>query len=123
PNGAGKTTLFDVITGRVVPDSGSVRVAGVELLGRPSHQLTRLGIARTFQECRIFPDKTCLENVLFAAEDKRLGGVLRRMVTGDPGVRRTHRDDAMRLLALVNLDLYAERPAAALSFGQKRLLE
>jgi ABC-type branched-subunit amino acid transport system ATPase component len=103
PNGAGKTTLFDVMTGITEPDAGRVSMDGRDVTGWPAHRLARAGVARTFQECRVFPEFTCLENLLFRRE-------------GDEA-------EAARLLSLVNLDKYASEPAASLSFGQRRLLE
>jgi branched-chain amino acid transport system ATP-binding protein len=123
PNGAGKTTLFDVMTGRIRPDRGAVLIDGTDLSGCPPHALTRLGVARTFQECRTLPEETCADNIVFALQDKRMGGVLRRMVGFDRAARRAHREEALRLLDLVTLSRYADSPASALSFGQKRLLE
>jgi ABC-type branched-subunit amino acid transport system ATPase component len=123
PNGAGKTTLFDIITGRVRPDSGSVRAHGEDLTGMTPHERARRGIARTFQECRVLPQETCLDNVLFAAQAKPLGGALKRMLTFDTKARRATVDEARRLLRLTRLEAYADRKAMELSFGQKRLLE
>ena len=106
PNGAGKTTLFDVITGATLPDAGRVRIEGRDVTGIAPHRLSRIGVARTFQECRIFPEFTCLANLRFALQ-----------------LQRQERDDAMRMLRLVNLEGYADEPASSLSFGQRRLLE
>lgn len=103
PNGAGKTTLFDVMTGVTEPDAGSVAIDGRDVTGWPAHRLAAFGVARSFQECRIFPEFTCLENLLFLAREPE--------------------DEAMRLLRLINLEKYAGEPAASLSFGQRRLLE
>lgn len=64
PNGAGKTTLFDVVAGTVQADSGSVCFEGKEITGWPSHRRALGGIARSFQECRVLPEETCLDNVL-----------------------------------------------------------
>ncbi|MGQ9656088.1 MAG: ABC transporter ATP-binding protein, partial [Thermodesulfobacteriota bacterium] len=64
PNGAGKTTLFNVVTGVYPPDGGSIRFDGKELAGAASHEITALGIARTFQNIRLFPNMTTFENVL-----------------------------------------------------------
>jgi ABC-type branched-subunit amino acid transport system ATPase component len=107
PNGAGKTTLFDVITGATSPDEGRVRIDGRDVTGIAPHRLKSFGVARTFQECRIFPQFSCLENLLFALQ---LHG----------GGRR---EEARRMLKLVNLEGYADEPASTLSFGQRRLLE
>jgi ABC-type branched-subunit amino acid transport system ATPase component len=106
PNGAGKTTLFDVIAGNTAPDGGSVHLAGQEVTGFASHRLAALGVARSFQECRVFPEFTCLDNLLFSGRRRGAG-----------------REEAMRLLELVNLVRHADDVAAALSFGQRRLLE
>ena len=106
PNGAGKTTLFDVIAGLTPPDGGSVHLGGSPVTGFAPHRLAARGVARSFQECRVFPEFTCLENLLFSGRGYGAG-----------------RDEAMRLLELVNLARYAEEPASALSFGQRRLLE
>lgn len=105
PNGAGKTTLFDVITGISDPDGGRVEIDGRDATGLPAHRLARLGLARSFQECRVFPEFSCLDNLLFG-----------------PCVDATQ-DEAMRLLDMVNLAPQAGEPAASLSFGQRRLLE
>jgi ABC-type branched-subunit amino acid transport system ATPase component len=107
PNGAGKTTLFDVITGATPPDSGKISIEAKDVTGIAPHRLKSLGVARTFQECRIFPEFSCLENLLFALQFH-------------PGGRR---EEARRLLKLVNLEGYADEPASSLSFGQRRLLE
>jgi ABC-type branched-subunit amino acid transport system ATPase component len=107
PNGAGKTTLFDVITGATRPDAGRVRIERRDVTGIASHRLNRIGVARTFQECRVFPQFTCLENLLFALQLHRGG----------------RREEPRRLLRLVNLEGYADEPASSLSFGQRRLLE
>lgn len=122
PNGAGKTTLFDVITGATAADGGSVRIGDRDVTGISPHRLAAMGIARTFQECRIFPESSCLENLLFALQRKRLGGTLAQIVTRTRAARAS-RDEALRMLALVNLERYASEPAGNLSFGQRRLLE
>jgi ABC-type branched-subunit amino acid transport system ATPase component len=108
PNGAGKTTLFDVVAGATAPDRGEVVLDGRRVTGFAPHRLARLGIARSFQECRVFPEYTCMQNLLFSSI--ALGA-------------RPDRDEARRLLELVALHAYAEEPASSLSFGQRRLLE
>jgi ABC-type branched-subunit amino acid transport system ATPase component len=123
PNGAGKTTLFDVICGRQVADAGEVTFEGRPIGGLRPHQLARLGLARTFQECRVLADESCLDNLLFSAQDKRLAPELAQAFSRDRSGRRVAADAAHRLLTLVNLDSYADAPAGALSYGQRRLLE
>jgi len=123
PNGAGKTTLFDCLAGTTEPDQGRVWLQGHDVTGWPAHRMARLGVARTFQECRILPEETCLNNVLFAAQPQGLGGNLVQMFTRRPGHRFAALDEAMRLLHLVRLQDHAHAPAADLSFGQRRLLE
>src|SRR5437762_9560903 len=107
PNGAGKTTLFDVITGATLPDLGKVTIERKDVTGIAPHRLKAISVARTFQECRVFPQFSCLENLLFALQFHRGGGP----------------EEARRLLKLVNLDGYADEPPPTLSFVQRRLLE
>jgi ABC-type branched-subunit amino acid transport system ATPase component len=123
PNGAGKTTLFDVICGRQMADSGSIRFEGRPIETLRVHARARIGFSRTFQECRVLLDESCLDNVLFAAQDKHLGSELWQMITRRTKARNADTAEARRLLALVNLDGHADRPAANLSYGQRRLLE
>ena len=123
PNGAGKTTLFDVICGRQMADSGTIRLEDERIETLRVHRRARLGISRTFQECRVLVEETCLDNVLFAAQDKRLGAELAQGGTRSTRARDAVIAEARRLLALVNLDGYADAPAGALSYGQRRLLE
>ena len=123
PNGAGKTTLFDVICGRQEADSGTIRFEGRSIEKLRVHRRARLGFSRTFQECRVLAEETCLDNVLFAAQDKRLGAELVQSVMRNRRGRADTLAEARRLLALVNLDGCADAPAAALSYGQRRLLE
>ncbi len=122
-NGAGKTTLFDVICGRQSADTGSVRLAEARIDHLRVHQRARLGLARTFQECRVLEAETCLDNVLFAAQDKHLGSEITRAASRRGGARHSVTETAERLLDLVNLRHLAAEPAANLSYGQRRLLE
>jgi ABC-type branched-subunit amino acid transport system ATPase component len=123
PNGAGKTTLFGAISGRIAVDAGSIRFAGAELLRLPAHRRVARGVVRTFQECRVFADKTCLDNLLFSLQAKSLGGVVLRMFGADMRRRRAASEECRALLAVVGLADYADRPAGLLSYGQRRLLE
>ena len=119
PNGAGKTTLFDIVCGRQRADAGLIRFQGRRVDGLPPYQLARLGFARSFQECRVLPEETCQDNLLFAAQDKRLGRETMGILTG----ARPPRANARAMLDLAGLGQYARVPAGALSFGQRRLLE
>jgi branched-chain amino acid transport system ATP-binding protein len=125
PNGAGKTTCFNMITGFYRPTEGSVRFAGHEITGMPPHLVCRSGIARTFQNIRLFGNETVLENVM-------IGGYLRQKtgwwqsVLCLPANRREEREIAARgreLLAVVGLEALAAEPANSLPYGAQRRLE
>ncbi|MGO9700651.1 MAG: ABC transporter ATP-binding protein [Xanthobacteraceae bacterium] len=123
PNGAGKTTLFDLICGRQFADTGAVRFTGERIDHMRVHQRARLGLARTFQECRVLEQETCLDNVLFAVQDKHLSNEVLQAVSRGRGARQSVAEEAKRLLDLVNLRRYADELAGNLSYGQRRLLE
>jgi neutral amino acid transport system ATP-binding protein len=123
PNGAGKTTLFDIITGQQTPEEGRVIFEDRDITGWPAHRLHGLGVMRTFQECRVFPEKTCLENMLFAVQRKPLAAAIGQAFSRSTAHLRLGLDEARRLLELVRLSQYEDFPAGGLSFGQKRLLE
>jgi branched-chain amino acid transport system ATP-binding protein len=76
PNGAGKTTCFNAMTGVYTPTSGEIRFAGTPISGRKSHRITQLGIARTFQNIRLFPEMTAVENVMVGADARHKTSVL-----------------------------------------------
>ena len=124
PNGAGKTTAFNVVTGVYEPSEGSVRFEGREIGGWPPHAISQLGIARTFQNVRLFRGLTTAENVraaLAAARRSGLADVLR-----PPSWRRGEADLGARAHALLSrLGLAREADAAAggLPYGEQRLLE
>jgi branched-chain amino acid transport system ATP-binding protein len=125
PNGAGKTTFFNVLTGLAKPDSGAF-----ELCGRPywpvdAHRVARCGIARTFQNIRLFPDMTALENVMVGRHVRTranaLDAVLRtRRARVEEAQIRQH---AMRLLEEIGISRYAWHLARTLSYGDQRRLE
>lgn len=123
PNGAGKTTLFDSIAGLVPPDSGQVMLGGQNITAWPSHRIAALGVARTFQECRVLLEESCLDNIFYAAQPKALASTFWQVLTRSERTRRMYEEEARRLLALVRLTDHATAPAGSLSFGQRRLLE
>lgn len=120
PNGAGKTVLINLVTGFYRPSGGSIRFFGDEISRLPLYKIGRLGIARTFQNIRLFKRMTALENVLTAvkrhvAHPARAAFVLRRSSQG--------LDEAMELLDLMGIAGRADQPAGALPYGDARRLE
>jgi branched-chain amino acid transport system ATP-binding protein len=125
PNGAGKTTLFNTLTGLYTSDSGEIRLNDTRLNGRPPHQVLHAGLARTFQNIRLFSEMTALENVLVGRHARTKSGVI-GAVLRLPGTRREEADSRERALALlhrVGLAQHAERLAKNLSYGDQRRLE
>jgi branched-chain amino acid transport system ATP-binding protein len=130
PNGAGKTSLFNCFTGTYRPQQGSVTFwrtsrRPVEIVGRSPHAITHLGIARTFQNIRLFPALSTLENVQIGTEVRQRYGPF-SAIFGLPGARRQERagvSRALELLDLVGLSHRAHEPAASLPYGEQRRLE
>jgi branched-chain amino acid transport system ATP-binding protein len=125
PNGAGKTTAFNAITGVYKPTMGEVRFVGSPLTGQKRHQITKLGIARTFQNIRLFKAMTALENVLVGTDAKHSTGVIGALFRL-PRHRREEsegHDRAMELLRFMGLEKRADELAANLSYGDQRRLE
>lgn len=125
PNGAGKTTVFNVITGVYRPTTGRVIFEGQDITGWRPDQVTSKGIARTFQNIRLFNTMTVLENVLIA-KHVRLKATLGEAVCGLPRYgrqRRRHIQECMELLAKVQLDDVAYEMATSLPYGKQRRLE
>lgn len=125
PNGAGKTTVFNMLTGVYTPTEGDVHVGGVRVNGRKPYEITELGVARTFQNIRLFADMSVLENVMTAHHLRT-----RQMVTDAVlGTSRHHQEEreirgrAMELLAIFGLDGVADEDAASLPYGSQRRLE
>jgi len=128
PNGAGKTTLFNLVTGIYRPDQGDIRFAGESIVGLQPHEITRRGIARTFQTLRLFLNMTVRENVMAAAYGHTKAGIFRSMVR-TPGMRREEREIgelAEQKLAFFGQRLLGYRwnqPAYSLSYANRRRLE
>ena len=125
PNGAGKTTFFNLVTGMETPDEGSIVFDGQELVGLRPNQILQLGMARTFQNVRLFPAMTVLENVQVGQHARTKAGLL-GAIFKTPSQRREEKEieeRAMALLKKFKLDAKADDFAASLSGGQRKLLE
>ncbi len=125
PNGAGKTTFFNVLTGLYKPTAGSVIFDGQPVAGRAPHQIAALGLARTFQNIRLFGTMTAAENVMVAMHPHLRGG-LWRTILGTPGQRREEhqaRDTARELISFCGVRGDADEFAKNLSYGDQRRLE
>jgi len=128
PNGAGKTTLFNLVTGVYRPDSGDIVFDGGSLVGLDPHQITRRGVARTFQTLRLFLNMTVKENVMAAAYGHTRAGIFRSILR-TPGMRREERE--IHRLAEERLGFFGARlmgyrwdqPAYSLSYANRRRLE
>ncbi len=125
PNGAGKTTVFNLITGLLEPSAGRIEFEGRSLAGRAPHDITRLGIARTFQNIRLFKEMSLLENVMVGLH-AQLGYRTLDLVAATPRFRRAERvarTRARELLSWVRLDQKLSERADNLSYGNQRKLE
>jgi ABC-type branched-subunit amino acid transport system ATPase component len=125
PNGAGKTTLLNVAAGFTSPDAGTIRFGDVDVTGMPAHRLARRGLVRTFQIARELANLTVLENLLLAGADPSRESVTSALFRR-AAIRAAERRTAVKARALlerVGLWQLADAPAAALSGGQKKLLE
>jgi branched-chain amino acid transport system ATP-binding protein len=125
PNGAGKTTCFNAVTGVYRPTSGDVRFNGESLAGMKRYRITKLGIARTFQNIRLFHAMTALENVLVGADAQHSTGVINALFRL-PRHRSEEQDGherAMELLRFMGIHKQADELAANLSYGDQRRLE
>jgi len=125
PNGAGKTTLFNVLTGLYLPDEGTFTFAGKDLFRAKPHVVVGTGIARTFQNIRLFAEMTALENVMVGRHIRTkaggLGAILRNKGTMDE--ERAIEAKARELLEYVGISSVAEERARNLSYGHQRRLE
>jgi branched-chain amino acid transport system ATP-binding protein len=125
PNGAGKTTLFNVLTGIYPPDQGAFVFDGRPLAGRKAHEVAAAGIARTFQNIRLFANLSAIENVMIGRHAKTHAGVLgaivrnRRTLDEEEGIVRR----ALELLDYVGIRARANDPAGSLPYGDQRRLE
>jgi len=125
PNGAGKTTVFNMITGVYRPTSGTIGFDGRSIAGRAPHDVTRAGIGRTFQNIRLFPNMSAIENVLVGADARHHQSAF-EAIFGLPRHRAEERDGrkvARQLLDFVGIGQVAEETAKNLPYGDQRRLE
>ncbi len=125
PNGAGKTTCFNAVTGVYRPTAGDIRFNGESIVGRKRFQITQLGIARTFQNIRLFRSMTALENVMVGADANHSTGIISalfRLPRHRLEEQQGH-DRAMELLRFMGIDRHADELASNLSYGDQRRLE
>jgi branched-chain amino acid transport system ATP-binding protein len=125
PNGAGKSTVINVVSGAMKPDGGSIRFDGQEIAGRPSHEVARLGLIRTFQRTNLFLKLTVMENLMVAVP-RMPGDTLWEALLGKRFWRASEDRNHERLLGLLarlGLSRYEDRYAGELSGGEKRLVE
>jgi len=125
PNGAGKTTFFNCVSGIYRPESGSILLDGHNITGRKPHQVCRRGIARTFQNIRLFPEMSVLENVLVAQFKHRSISPLPLLLHSKRfrGQEHASRHEALGFLDFVGLTQYANSPSGSLAYGLQRRLE
>jgi branched-chain amino acid transport system ATP-binding protein len=125
PNGAGKTTVFNMVTGLYAATQGDIWFMDKSIVGLEAHQITQLGIARTFQNIRIFPRLTVLDNVRIAYHPHAGYGLFDAIMRTDhyEGRERALTEEAQDFLAVFNLDGLQDEIASSLPYGQQRRLE
>ncbi len=125
PNGAGKTTLFNCLTGMTKPSSGSIHFKGVDITQLTPHKITESGIARTFQNIRLFSEMSVLENVMISQHSRVKYGFLNTILRGSnfKKMESSIIDKAYEYLEFIGLQDYADEPAGSLPYGSQRRLE
>jgi branched-chain amino acid transport system ATP-binding protein len=125
PNGAGKTTVFNLITGMIPPSSGQIRFRGENIVGLPPYRIFQKGIARTFQNIRLFKEATVLDNVLVGLDSRPAYGIFHAALRTRrlEGVEASLRETALEILEAVGLRERAGELAKNLPYGAQRRLE
>ncbi|CAB5141233.1 Branched-chain amino acid ABC transporter, ATP-binding protein LivG (TC 3.A.1.4.1) [Olavius algarvensis associated proteobacterium Delta 3] len=125
PNGAGKTTVFNVLTGVYQTTAGGVQFRNQSLLGKRPHQILSLGIARTFQNIRLFSNMTAIENAMIALHARSKVGVVGAILRSPSQKREEHRirEEAREALKFMGVEQYSDTVAQNLPYGLQRRLE
>ncbi|MBV9210593.1 MAG: ABC transporter ATP-binding protein [Acidobacteria bacterium] len=125
PNGAGKTTIFNLLTGVYEPTSGEIYFQGQRIDGLRPYQISRRGVSRTFQNIRLFPSMSVLENVMTACHRHARQGILDAVLRSPRFTRdeREHRDFCLELLRIFNLERFKDEGGTSLPYGNQRRLE
>lgn len=125
PNGAGKTTVFNMLTGVYRPNSGNIQLNGKSIVGKRIFEISKMGMARTFQNIRLFKNLTVFENVLLGAHQHFKYGLLNSVLNSAFYFEEEHEksEAAIRLLQIFNLENKKEELAGSLPYGEQRKLE
>lgn len=125
PNGAGKTTVFNVVTGIYRPDAGRIVFMGEDIAGKKPHHIVAKGIARTFQNIRLFPNMTCLENIMAGQHCRGTAGVLSSILrtSRQRKEEKQIREISENRLQQVGLETYRDELAKNIPYGSQKMLE